>query len=314
MAMIATAGLVKRYGEVVALNGLDLAIEGGIVGLLGPNGAGKSTLVKILLGLVRPTAGTAAVLGLDVRRRKATIRRQIGYMPEHESLAPGLDGGGSVYFAARLTGLPHADAMQRAHLVLNYVGMGDERHRKVETYSTGMKQKIKFAQAIVHHPRVLMLDEPTAGLDPRTRVEMLDLIRDAARSGGMHVILSTHILPDVERICDRVAILDRGRLVTQGALADLREADRLAWEVRVRGDVRLFLDALSRRSLGAEVQEGGAVRVSRGNGTVDTRPILEAAVESGVQVRALTPSRSSLEALFSKLVAESRAEGVIRNS
>lgn len=301
MEVIEADALVKDYGRVRALDGLTLRIPGGTVGLLGPNGAGKSTFLKILLGFVRPTSGRARVLGLDSARRALEIRQQIGTMPEFECFIPGLNAVDTVYLAARLTGLPHTDALQRTHMVLNYVGLHEERYRDVGSYSTGMKQKVKFAQAIVHHPRLLLLDEPTTGLDPRARQEMLDLIRDIARARGIHVLLSTHLLHDVEAICDRVVILHRGRLAANEEIGRLLAGEGDAYEVRVEGDREGFVRALSRRGLQARPSgdEEDGFRIPAASGT---RPILEAAAEAGVQLRRLQRARTRLEERFAELV------------
>jgi ABC-2 type transport system ATP-binding protein len=299
VGIIETRELGREYPRVRALDQLSIDIPGGAVGLLGQNGAGKSTLIKILLGFIGPTSGQVRVLGLDPATQALEIRQRIGYMPEVESFIPSLNAVDYVYLAARLTGLPHTDAMQRTHMVLNYVGLHEERYRKIGTYSTGMKQKVKLAQAIVHHPKLLLLDEPTTGLDPRAREEMLLLIRDIAHGKGIDVLLSTHILPDVEAVCDHVVILHQGRLVAQDDLDQLVSSKEEAYELRVKGDRDAFL-----RSLGEEGVEGApesdeAVRVLHGNGT---EAILRAAVKSGVQIRHLTRAQNSLEALFARLV------------
>lgn len=302
MAIIETADLRKRYGRVTALQGLTLSIAGGAVGLLGPNGAGKSSLIKIMLGLTPATGGTARILDLDAGRDGLRIRRQVGYMPENESFIPGLDAVTYVYLAARLSGLPDTDAMQRTHVVLNYVGLSEERYRPIESYSTGMKQKVKLAQALVHHPKLLLLDEPTSGLDPRGRDEMLSLIRDISRGKGIHVVLSTHILPDVEAVCDDAVILDHGRLVTQGAIARLRESVS-GYDVRVRGDVAAFRTALAPAAF--REMEDGAVRIE----TTDPQAIVAAAARTGVQLRHLSKAQLTLEQLFASELARSRDHG-----
>jgi len=223
-------------------------------------------------------------------------------MPEVESFIPGMTAVDYVYLAARLTGLRHADAMQRTHMTLNYVGMDEERHRNVETLSTGMKQKVKLAQALVHHPRLLLLDEPTAGLDPRARQEMLELIRDVAHGKGIDVLLSTHILHDVEAVCDRVVILHQGRLVASEEIGKLAGPPAPVWEVQVRGDREAFVGRL--RGAGLECAPGGgedAIRVAGGAGT---DPILRAAVETGSQIRRLAPAQERLEDLFGRLLGE----------
>src|SRR5258706_2898718 len=271
MAVIEARALSKEYPRVRALTDLTVDIPGGAVGLLGPNGAGKSTLIKILLGFTPPTAGSVQVLGLDPAVSALEIRQSVGYMPEVESHIPTVSAVDYVYLAARLTGLPHTDAMQRTHRVLNYVGLHDERYRKIGTYSTGMKQKVKFAQAIVHHPKLLLLDEPTTGLDPRARDEMLQLIRDIAHGKGIDVILSTHILPDVETVCEHVVILHRGALVAQDKLSNMTATAAAAYEVRIKGDRDAFLACLKGEGLDGAADDDGGFRIPHGEGTA---PIL----------------------------------------
>ncbi len=300
MAVFEARSLSKQYGRVRALQDLTLSVPHGAVGLLGQNGAGKSTLIKILLGFVSPGSGSASVLDLDPARDAVAIRQRVGYMPEVESLPLHLSAVDAVYLAARLTGLPHVDALQRTHRVLNYVGLMEERYRRLGTYSTGMKQKAKLAQAIVHHPRLLLLDEPTTGLDPRARDEMLALIRDLSRKQGIDVILSTHILPDVESVCGHAVILHQGRLVRQGPLAELLGARGQDYLVRVKGDHDRFLASLRGRGLeGRPGAEPGAFGIRLVAGT---KPVIEAAAESGVQLRALAPAHRSLEEVFLGLV------------
>jgi ABC-2 type transport system ATP-binding protein len=308
MLVLEVQELAKRYrGGVTALERLSFSLAGGAVGLLGPNGAGKSSLVKILLGLVPPTSGRAALFGLDCARFPLQIRQQVGYLPENESFIPGLDAVSYVCLAGRLVGMPHDDAMQRTHVVLNYVGLDEQRYRKIETYSTGMKQKVKFAQALVHHPRLLLLDEPTSGLDPHGREEMLALIKDISHGKGIHVVLSTHILPDVEATCDEVVILDRGRLVRQGKLSDLRAGDQGSYDVRVKGDRDAFAAALAAMHWAVvPAEEEGALRATCRNGAPDTAAVFRAAAQTGVQVRHLAKSQSSLEDLFSRLLQDAR--------
>ena len=300
MGVIETKGISKEYPRVRALNDLTVDVPGGAVGLLGPNGAGKSTLIKILLGFTAPDAGSVRVLGLDPTATPLEIRQRVGYMPEVESHIPTISAVDYVYLAARLTGLPHTDAMQRTHRVLNYVGLHDERYRKVGTYSTGMKQKVKFAQAIVHHPKLLLLDEPTTGLDPRAREEMLLLIRDIAHGKGIDVVLSTHILHDVEVVCDHVLIMHRGSLVASDALSAMTAAVDAAYEIRIKGDRAAFLKSLRLEGLEGILGEAeDDVRIEHPDGTA---PILRAAVSSGVQIRRLTRPQTSLEDRFSKII------------
>lgn len=302
VSLLEIRSLFKRYGAVCALEDLTLDLEGGAIGLLGPNGAGKSTLIKILLGFVAPTSGEARVFGLDARRSPLAIRERIGYMPENESFVPGMSAVAFVHLAARLNGLPYRDAMQRTHRVLNFVGVEEERYRTIESYSTGMKQKVKFAQALVHHPKLLLLDEPTAGLDPRARDELLALIRDIAHGKGIHVLLSTHILPDVETVCDRVVLLHQGRLQAHDDLRVLIPAETAAWEVRIKGESAEFTAALEKVGYGLTARRDGTLRLATPPGLPGTEPILRAAAETGVQVRHLSRPRRSLEDLFTGLV------------
>src|SRR4030095_11326848 len=206
------------YGKNQALKNVSAKFAKGAVGLLGPNGAGKSTMLKSLLGFVKPHKGRMTVLDLDVAQAPLAIRARIGYMPENDAHIPGMNAVTFVAYCGQLAGLPAADAMQRAHEVLYYVGLGEARYRNVETYSTGMKQRIKLAQALVHDPDLLFLDEPTNGMDPKGREEMLVLIADIARNKGLNVILSSHLLPDVEYTCDHVIVIDKGGVPTQGAI------------------------------------------------------------------------------------------------
>src|SRR6188472_239382 len=197
------------YGKNQALKNVSAKFARGAVGLLGPNGAGKSTMLKALLGFVKPTTGRMTVLGLDVAQAPLEIRARVGYMPENDAHIPGMNAVSFVAYCGELAGLPRADAMQRAHEVLFYVGLGEARYRNVETYSTGMKQRIKLAQALAHDPDLVFLDEPTNGLDPRGRDEMLELIRDLAQEKSVNVIVSSHLLPDVEYTCDDVVVMDK---------------------------------------------------------------------------------------------------------
>ena len=205
--------LHKSFGEFKAVDGVTFSIEKGeIFGLLGPNGAGKTTLLHTLLGFHPASEGTASVLGKDIRTESKAIRSMVGYMPENESFVPGINAVRFVRMMAELSGLPPSSAMERAHEALFYVGLGEARYRRMETFSLGMKQRVKLAQALVHDPELLFLDEPTNGLDPRAREEMLELITELPEKRGCSIVLSTHLLPDVDRICDQVLILADGRV------------------------------------------------------------------------------------------------------
>src|SRR6185436_15451208 len=247
------------YGRNAALRGVTTAFTGGAVGLLGPNGAGKSTMLKALLGFVIPTHGQMRVLGLDVATSPLQIRSRIGYMPESDAHIPGMNAVSFVAYCGQLCGLPPADAMQRAHEVLFYVGLGEARYRNVETYSTGMKQRIKLAQALVHDPNLLLLDEPTNGMDPKGRDEMLALIRDIA--GPISVILSSHVLPDVEFACEHVVVLHKGVVATHGPIAALKGDSARVFELRVKGDETRFVEALRDAGIECDGESGDVMRV-----------------------------------------------------
>ncbi len=224
MAVIRTVGLTMRYPRVTALDSLDLDIVDGVTGLVGANGAGKSTLIKILLGLLAPTSGTAAVLGHDVGTDGAHIRAQVGYMPEHDCLPADVSASDLVVHLGEMSGLPHNAARERAADVLRHVGLAEERYRPIGGYSTGMKQRVKLAQALVHDPRLVLLDEPTNGLDPASRDDMLALVRRIGADFGIAVLVTSHLLGELERISDHVVVLDAGRLLRSSSTADFTHA------------------------------------------------------------------------------------------
>ncbi len=254
--VIAVAGLTKRYGPVTALDAVSCTVTGGITGLLGANGAGKSTLIKILLGLVEPDAGTATVLGHDVGRHGLRARERIGYMPEHDCLPADVSAAEFVAHMAQLSGLPPRQAWIRAADTLRYVGLDEERYRPIGGYSTGMKQRVKFAVALVHDPRLLLLDEPTNGLDPAGREQMLELIQRTGRSQGMAILMATHLLADVERVCDHVLVLDGGRLARAGPLAAFRTVRPLLRVEVGPADAPRLAAALARQGEEVRVQDG----------------------------------------------------------
>ena len=216
--------LTKTYGRVTALNGLTVSAPEGAIGLLGPNGAGKTTMIRSLLGLIRVDGGEGNVLGIDVRKRPLDVRQIVGFVPEDECLFPGVVGIEFVAYAGELSGMTRKDALQRADEVLDYVGLGEARYRKVDSYSTGMKQRLKIASAIVHDPKLVILDEPTNGMDPAGRLEILELARDLTRNKGISLLFSSHLMPDVEAVCDHVLVMAKGRLLAEGAMAELTRA------------------------------------------------------------------------------------------
>jgi ABC-2 type transport system ATP-binding protein len=301
--VVTIKSLTVLYGKQRALNDVSASFPAGAVGLLGPNGAGKSTLLKTLLGFLTPAAGSMKVLGLDVATSPAEIRARLGYMPEIDAHIPGMNAVSFVGYCGQLAGLPPVDAMQRAHEVLYYVGLGEARYRNVETYSTGMKQRIKLAQALVHDPDLLFLDEPTNGMDPKGREEMLELIRDLAHNKGMNLILSSHLLPDVEFTCDHVIVLHQASVATQGPIDELKGPRGSVFEFRIKGDRAAFSRLLHDEGLTVHAGEEDIMRVfvpdQRG-----AHALFALAARHGVQVRHLRPSLPTLEDVFAQAVGE----------
>ena len=302
--VVAIDHLTVAYAGHPALRDVSAMFTGGAAGLLGPNGAGKSTLLRALLGFVRPTHGSMRVLDLDVSRHALEIRARLGYMPEADAHIPGMNAVTFVAYCGRLAGLPTSDAMQRAHEVLHYVGLGEARYRSVETYSTGMRQRIKLAQAIVHDPDLLFLDEPTNGMDPKGRDEMLALIRDLTQEKGINAIVSSHVLPDVESTCDRVVVLNRGGVVADGPIAALKGSPRTAFEIRIKGDRAQFVAGLRDAGVDCRGADDDLMRVlvadDRG-----ARDLFAVAARHGVQVRHLQPSVPTLEDVFARAIEAS---------
>jgi ABC-2 type transport system ATP-binding protein len=297
------------YGKNQALKNVSASFAPGAVGLLGPNGAGKSTMLKALLGFVKPDQGRMTVLNLDVAQRPMEIRARIGYMPESDAHIPGMNAVSFVAYCGQLAGLPPVDAMQRAHEVLYYVGLGEARYRNVETYSTGMKQRIKLAQALVHDPDLLFLDEPTNGMDPKGRDEMLELVHDLGHNKNVNLILSSHLLPDVEFTCDHVVVMDKGQVAAEGPIEELKGPAGRVFELRVKGDLPSFLDVLRKAGMDVHSTDEDVMRVFVPSGLAgangrDQQAIFRLAAEHRVQVRHLRPSVPTLEDVFAKAVGE----------
>ncbi|MGD9572828.1 MAG: ABC transporter ATP-binding protein [Thermoleophilia bacterium] len=293
--LIATEGLAKSYGAVQALDGVTVQVGARATGLLGANGAGKSTFMKSVLGLVKPDAGRIEVLGIDAAHDPGEIRRRLGYMPELDCLPLDMTARDIVVHMAELRGLPRRDAVLRASEVLFQVGLEEERSRLIRTFSTGMKQRTKLAQAIVHSPELVILDEPTNGLDPSGRDEMLELVRRLSRELGIAVMLSSHVLEDVTRTCDAVMVLRDGRLVTEGRIADMQGLSSDGVLARVGGDAAAFTGALTARGLRAEPRDGGvAVRGGESEAAL-LDGVRDAAAEAGVALRELRPAGRTLE-------------------
>lgn len=311
MPLIATENLTKRYpgpaGGVLALDGLTVEIEPGIVGLVGANGAGKSTFLRILLGLLAPTSGRASVLGLDTTTQGSRIRERAGYMPEHDVLPPDLTATDLVAHLAEMSGLPRTAARERTADVLRHVGLFEERYRPIGGYSTGMRQRVKLAQALVHDPRLLLLDEPTNGLDPSGRDEMLDLIRRTGTEFGIAVLVSSHLLGEIERVCDHVVAIDGGRLLRSASLASFTgRTGTLIVEVDDGAD-GLAADLVA---AGFHARVDGPRRLLVG--AQDERPfdlIRDAAATRGLALIRVEPARHRVEDLFRDDPDEEGADG-----
>jgi ABC-2 type transport system ATP-binding protein len=294
--------VTKTYGAVTALNNLSLSVPTGAVGLLGPNGSGKTTMIRTLLGLIPVDRGTGTVMGMDFGTRQLEIRRMVGFAPEDECLFPRVVGVDFAAYAGELVGMKPKDAMQRAHEVLDYVGLGEARYRRVETYSTGMKQRLKLASAIVHDPQLLILDEPTNGMDPAGREEIIELSRDLAHNKGMSLIFSSHLLPDVEAVCDHIVVLGSGRLLAEGKIKDLKQVHRLAYELRVKGEPAALSSRLNAMGCTTELLDD-LLLVGVPDGQ-SPQIIWRAAAEQREQIRFLRPQRSTLEEVFLKAVEQ----------
>jgi ABC-2 type transport system ATP-binding protein len=314
-SVVETRGLRKAYGSVVALDRMDLTIPRAAVGLLGPNGAGKTTLLKLLLGLSRPTEGTASVLGFDTRTQGIAIRERVGYMPESDALPPGTTAADFVGHMAEMSGLPSREARQRAADVLYQVGLDEERYRLIKGFSTGMKQRVKLAQAIVHDPGLVFLDEPTNGMDPQGRQEMLELITRIHRMLGMAVVVSSHILEDIEQVCDYVVIVDGGKLIASQPIGNELGPASTDLLVRVDGDPALFTARLQLAGLQVapsrdeEARALGELAV-RFDGEQTYDAVRDAAVDLGLALRSLRTRERSLEDLYlGKIGGEGASDG-----
>ena len=292
--LLEARGLTKHYGATVALDNASFTVQPGVTGLLGPNGAGKSTAIKLFLGLLRPTAGVAMVMGVEPYQ-SPDGRSRVGYMPEHDALPTNMTASEFLMHMAQVSGLPPAQARTRAADTLRHVGVEEERYRPLGEYSTGMKQRVKLAQALVHDPALVLLDEPTAGLDPGGREEMLDLIKRTAREFGISIMLSTHLMGDVERIADAVVVLESGAVSRQDTVAQLTgDTETLVIEI-AEGHEEF---AATLRAKGVEPIENGRTLVVEGAGDAEYDLIRDAVVESSARLRRLSPQRRTLIDIF----------------
>jgi ABC-2 type transport system ATP-binding protein len=298
--------LTVRYRNFTALQNFSCVVEEGCTGLLGPNGAGKSTLIKTLLGFITPVTGSGEIYGHNIATDGLRIRQLVGFMPEQDCHIPGMSAVQFVAYAGELAGMPGDQALRRAHEVLEYCGLGEARYRNVETYSTGMKQRIKLAQAIVHGPSLLLLDEPTNGLDPAGREEMLDLIRSITHGKGISVIVSSHILPDIERVCDRVIVVMKGELRAQGTIAELKQLEGHPVDVELREASTVFADNAQRAGLQLLFVERNSYRFQgKGLPSEAQKELFKIARESQVQIRGFKLAERSLEDAFLNVLGES---------
>ena len=304
--VITARNLRKMYGPHLALDDINLEIPPGAVGILGPNGAGKSTLFKCLLGLITTTSGDGTVLGYDIRTEGDKIRSRIGYMPEYDALDPDLSAIDQVRYAGELLGMNPAHATRRAHEVLEYVGLKDQRYRKIETYSTGMKQAAKLACALVHDPDVLICDEPTNGLDQRAREFMLQTLRRTVTEGNRSVLMSSHVMDDVQEVCDRIVMIHNGRIVVQRRIEDLARQIEREIEISVWGGASRMQQELESRGFVVR-RLGRVLRVDRADDNT-TRNILKAAVSADVQVRQMQEYEPDLEDIFLLIMERLGAE------
>jgi ABC-2 type transport system ATP-binding protein len=297
MAIIELDGLEVTLAGRVVLKGISGAMQGHAIGLLGPNGAGKSTLINTLLGFHAPSKGTARVFGLDCHRDRAPIRAGIGYMPENDSFIGNMSGVRFVRYMAELAGMPSSVALERAHEALFYVGLGEVRYRKVNSYSLGMKQLVKLAQALAHGPRLLILDEPTNGLDPVARQRMIQLIKDVRSQGSIRLLISSHLLRDIDETCDEVLILKDGRIAALCDIESERRSNRSFMELEMVGATERF--SVSVRDLGCECASfpGGRIKLVIPD-SIEVKDLYVIASQQGVQIRRMNQRRDSLEDIF----------------
>ena len=291
--------LEVRFGERVILKKLNGSLTGRAIGLLGPNGAGKSTLINTLLGFHQPFSGTARIFGKDIRTEAMSVRSLLGYMPENDSFIANMTGVHFVRLMAELAGLPPEQAMERAHEAFFWVGLGEARYRNLGTYSLGMKQMAKLAQAIAHGPKLLFLDEPTNGLDPPARARMIQLIQEIRDRGDLRLIVSSHLLRDVDECCDEVLILKDGRIAASCNLEEERRANRKFLELETRGANGTFTSAIEQLGCEAAAFPNGRMKLVMPDG-VEIRQLYALAAAQNVQIRRLNHKRDSLEDIFLK--------------
>ena len=291
------------YGDFKAIDSISLEINSGVHGILGPNGAGKTTLLRLLMGFLRPGSGTGTILGFNLGTDNIRMKRKIGYMPESSCLIPGLDGITHTAYLGELGGMPKQEAMKRAHEVLFYVGLEESRYRNVETYSTGMKQRLKLASALVHDPELLILDEPTSGMDPKARKGMLNLIKDISQTNKMDIFISSHILDEIEMTCSEIIIINKGQVVKQDKLNGKREEKIGFYELKVSGNKKEFYSELP--SLEFIKDEGDRI-IAKIPANFDLNSLFKTAEQTGSQIRHLKPLKTSLKDVFVTAIGDNK--------
>ncbi len=303
--VIEASRLTKRFGSQYALSGVDLSVARGAIGLLGPNGAGKSTFIKCLLQLQNITSGTAKLLGREVGREGREIRTEVGYTPEQDCHIPGMVGCEYVTYCAQLCGLPFQAARQRAHEILDFVGMGQERYRKIDSYSTGMKQRIKIAQAIVHDPQIVFLDEPTNGLDPNGQAQILDLIQNLWKEHNISVVLSSHLLHDVDRICEQIIIIGKGKVLVHDTLENLKARRAGAAEVVVPDRHNELISACESRGWKSGMETNGNIKIDHKSANLNE--LIALIDELKITPLEIIPSPNALQEMFVQALRTSDA-------
>ncbi len=298
-------GLNFSYGDIKAVDNVSLNTKKGIYGLLGPNGAGKTTLMKLILGFLKAQSGSGKVLGYGIEDNRRELGEQVGYMSESDSLIPGMDAVDFTSYLGRLSGMPKQEAIKRAHEVLYYVGLEESRYRKIETYSSGMMQRLKLASSIVHDPVLLFLDEPTSGMDPGSRKEMIELINDISRKGTMSIIISSHILPDIEATCEDVIIMDKGKIIANEKISVITSREVDIYEIKLGRDTSGFLKKFKKFKY--EEGDRGVIRMQLPS-DFSTKEIFDAALESGTHLKHFLKRKSTLEDTFMNAIGENGAD------
>ncbi len=291
-----------KYGKLKALDNISINLEPGVYGLLGPNGAGKSTLIKTILGFLKPYAGTGKILNYDLKDVRE-IRKRIGYMPENDSMIAGLDGVTFVSYLAELSGISPDKAKKRAHDVLFFVGLEEERYRKTEQYSSGMKQKLKLAQAIVHSPELLLLDEPTSGMDPQGRKDLIKLIKTISEEENITIIYSSHLLADIEEACEKVIIMNKGKILTVDSIENLKKRDYNSYELKLKNNIDNFLIKIKDLGMKYDLNSKGIYTLIVPK-DFPVKELFKIAYNEGTQIRYFKNRRSTLEQKFLKLIGE----------